>query len=113
MLLIIITKATVRATLSLNDPMGPLARHQVLIGIYSSIPKKFPNVGTVLVAEDTGVNKAKGILPSLSTLFHDGGIKRICIQLASAMIRATKNVLSVEIEFGCQEEKSNYSDENK
>ena len=41
--------------------MGPLARHQVLIGIYSSIPKKFPNVGTVLVAEDTGVNKAEGI----------------------------------------------------
>lgn len=100
MLLLIITK--VRVPLFLNDPVGPLARHQGLTGVDLLTPKNFANAGTVLVAKDTGVNKAEGTLPSLSPLFHDGGIKRICMQLASTMIRATKSVLSVEMGSGCQ-----------
>ena len=94
-------------------PWDPWLDTRYSSGYIHPFPKTFLTWALYSLLKTQESTRQKESLPPLSTLFHDGGIRRICIQLASAMIRATKNVLSVEIEFGCQEEKSNYSDENK
>ena len=79
MLLIIIAKATVRATLSSNHPVGPsLDTTSSLECIHARKLTKSLLAqtvsGTVLVAGNMGVNKPDGV----SALSNDRDIKKVC-----------------------------------